>query len=408
MKTMKIFAIAALAVITSMTSCNNDDLNSGNSVDGKEKSVYIKMENAPLLTTRSDSESALDKTAVLSTGVVIFVTGDEITRYVNLSTTGTATYTEPTTAEVPTIKISNMMSGEGVEFTNIKADKIYIIGNRTVNELVGLLPVQGNDGKIASGFKMMTLLKSSNSFLDVTDPADMDGGNHSNVALYGQGSLMQILPNENNYKTTIQLVPIVARLEIKEIFASDVTFELSGIFINNYYTTAQVDGTIPTDGVLKNNEDIITNYADAYHATALRDWSITSLGTKTGSAASGVSIKPLDVWGYNIFAAKNVTAEDKNLPHIVLRLKEVKDATGDDITDGAGNVVDKFITVKGFNDGTNPITEFKIGYVYTITKIAFSKADLTDNPEITDRIINATVMVSVRPWIDGGHINPEI
>lgn len=405
---MKIFAIAALAVITSMTSCNNDDLNSGNSVDGKEKSVYIKMENAPLLTTRSDSESALDKTAVLSTGVVIFVTGDEITRYVNLSTTGTATYTEPTTAEVPTIKISNMMSGEGVEFTNIKADKIYIIGNRTVNELVGLLPVQGSDGKIASGFKMMTLLKSSNSFLDVTDPADMDSGNHSNVALYGQSSLMQILPNENNYKTTIQFVPIVARLEIKEIFASDVTFELSGIFINNYYTTAQVDGTIPTDGVLKNNEDIITNYADAYHATALRDWSITSLGTKTGNAASGVSIKPLDVWGYNIFAAKNVTAEDKNLPHIVLRLKEVKDATGDDITDGAGNVVDKFITVKGFNDGTNPITEFKIGYVYTITKIAFSKADLTDNPEITDRTINATVMVSVRPWIDGGQINPEI
>ncbi|PXV65004.1 hypothetical protein CLV62_1082 [Dysgonomonas alginatilytica] len=191
---------------------------------------------------------------------------------------------------------------------------------------------------------------------------------------------------DNDYKTAIILAPIVARLEIKEVFASDVTFDLSGIFVNNYYTRAQVDGVIPTTGILKNNLNIPANYLEAYHAPALKDWSATSLGTKAGNATIGVSIKPANVWGYNVFAAKNVEAGDKNLPRIVLRLKNVKDAQGENVTDGEGNIVDKFITVTGFNNGTNPITEFKPGYVYTITKIAFNKSNITEEPEIADRI----------------------
>lgn len=404
---MKLFAIAAVTLLTSLASCNNDDINPDNSVvDVKEKNVFIKMENPPLSATRSDSESGLTKKAVLTTGVVIFVNGDIITRYVNLSTSGLPAYIEPTTAIVPTISISNMSVG-GVQFTNIKADKVYIIGNRIASQLAGL-PIQAEDGTIPTGSKMSELIKAAGSLLNVTVPADMNDGNQANVPLYGMNTLTKGAGGDNDYRTAIILAPIVARLEIKEVFASDVTFDLSGIFVNNYYTLAQVDGAIATTAILKNNLNIPANYLEAYHATALRDWSVTSLGTKTGNATSGVSIKPTNVWGYNVFAAKNVAAGDKNLPRIVLRLKNVKDALGESLTDGEGNIVDKFITVTGFNDGTNTISEFKPGYVYTITKIAFNKSNITEEPEIADRIINATVTVSVRAWIDGGEINPEI
>lgn len=404
---MKKIAIAAVALLTSLASCSNDDVSPGSLTDAEVKGVYVKMENAPRLNTRSDAASGVDQKAVLTTGVVVFVNSGMITRYVNISTTGATSYTAPTTGLVPTIDIATL-SVEGVRFTNIKADKVYIIGNRTAGQLRGL-PVQAEDGKILSGSKMTDLIKDSDNLLDITDPDDMGDGSHTNVPLYGVNTLTKDPMEENDYKTTVVLAPIVARLEIKEIVASDITFDLCGIFINNYYAQAQVDAETPTTNVPTNNQHNPDNYLEAYQAPTLRDWSATCLGAKEGNATDGFSIKPLiGPWGYNVFAAKNLTAEDKNLPRIVLRMKNVKDAQENDVKDGSGAVSPKFITVKGFNNGSTPITEFKPGYVYSITKISFNKSNLTDEPELDGRVINAEVTVSVRSWINGGDIYPEI
>lgn len=407
MKKMKFFALAVFALAMGLTSCSNDDVNTGNSVDTRQKNVYLRMTNAPNVTTRSESESGLSNTATLTKGVVLFVNGGEITRYVNISTTGgDATYVEPTSDVVPTISISDIMSGAGVQFANIRADKVYIIGNRTDAQLAGL-PVQNADGTIATGSKIADLLTATGSLLDAATNGLSDG-KQADVALYGVNSLTQ--ESGDNYKASVELVPVVARLEIKEIYATDVIFNLAGIFVNNYYTKAQLDGGMPASAALKNNMNVIANYVEAYSATALRDWSPTSLGAKVGNATDGFSVKPTiatNVWGYNVFPAKNEIAGDKKLPRIVLRLTDVEDALGE-VTNSEGQQVDKFITVTGFTDGVNPVTEFKAGYVYTITKIVFNKSNLTDEPEITDRIINATVIVSIRGWVDAGEIIPEI
>lgn len=404
MKTIQTLAIAATAILVGLTSCKQEPT-PDTPVVAQQKSVFLKLENAPQLASRSDSESALSEKAVLTKGVIVFVNGEQITRYVNIATTGDAGYTEPDDSQVPTIQISELTAG--VNFAGINANKVYVIGNRVASELVGL-PTQDSEGKIPMGTKMIDVIKNASSLLEVTDAADMADGVHADAPMFGVSMLVKDAVGEA-YTAEVELTPIMARLEIKEIKATDVTFDLNGIFVNNYYTEAQVDGLVPVGTALQNNASTVASYVQAYHATALRDWSGTSLGTKQGDATAGFSVKPTDVWGYNVFQAKNIIAADKNLPRIVLRMSDVRDKNNIELTDIEGAVVDKFITVNRFLDsGSAPITEFKAGYVYTITEISFDKSKLTEEPELADRVVTAKVKVSVLEWVDGGSITPEI
>lgn len=402
MKKINLLAISALVAMVAVTSCTKENLEKSQAA--QPKTVVLKLANPTVGTTRTDSDSGKDQSATLTTGVIVFTLNNVITRYADIAADGDAVYTEPTGTTVP--KVSITAATAGIEFTNISADRVYVVGNRTSAQLTAL-PSQNTEGKMTTSVNISAVVSDAASLLDVTSAATMSNGTHSNVAMFGFGNIITE-DSGLTYIAEAKIAPTVARLEVKEVFGQDVSFKLNGIFVNNYNTQANLDGTLASTNELKNNGHYTTNYVDTYHAEVLRDWSATTLGTPDGDATVGLSVKPAKVWGYNIIAAKSLVANDKKLPRIVLSLSEVKDAVGEDVLDGANQISQKYITVTGFNDGTNPITEFKAGYVYTITKISFRKSDLTDEPELKDRVINATVTVSVLPWGNGGEIVPEI
>jgi hypothetical protein len=86
-----------------------------------------------------------------------------------------------------------------------------------------------------------------------------------------------------------------------------------------------------------------------------------------------------------------------NLPHIVIRLTDIQ-INGTLLT---GNP-DKYITVKGYHDGTSSLTCLERGYIYELgtgvdgNDFVITPDDLDDNPETFD--IQVFVRATLIPW----------
>ncbi|MDR1273094.1 MAG: hypothetical protein LBK12_00955, partial [Odoribacteraceae bacterium] len=165
---------------------------------------------------------------------------------------------------------------------------------------------------------------------------------------------------------------------------------------NNYYDVLGLNGTVLGSGV-STLEDWGTD-PDCYSSTGSGDERYTGTpgllfdelsGGGQASVSNVVDFGAGNVLAYNLLS-RNTTGY---FPHLVVKLKDVVLAGGDDSTYGG----EWFLTVTGVAKATAPTQnlDFEAGKVYRIVDLGFGPGDLS-YPEPTDKQV--TVTVEVQDW----------
>ena len=259
---------------------------------------------------------------------------------------------------------------------------VYIVGN--YGGTVAFPDVGGNIANVL------------NRQLGITSQHDVE-----NVNLFGTRELQQRQTGTlyyNGYRiwethnsgtpAPVVLAPTVARFEIGGIRgAYDIyTFNVAGIFINNFHRTARIDGDAITPTAVIDNFDTsilanFTNTAAGYAFdtnNAVRRWLPAAL---PGTHGSVVSPPSGNVWGFQVFAASGT------MPSIVVRLENVRlrGSTGTNrgdrlvVVNNVAELFDPFPSPPPPNELRPPsmvVTHIEPGRVYRIGLIEFGSAEL--------------------------------
>jgi hypothetical protein len=202
------------------------------------------------------------------------------------------------------------------------------------------------------------------------------------------------------------------------------SFMLTGIYINNYYSSLSLTGTY---GALKNAGSDTLHYtplpittffydaaqnADAAYLYTVDNASVTTnFGRQTTISAGVTEVTPPlpagQAWGYNIFPNDLTTSVQvkANLPHLILRLSHVVIHDASTNTDYARNG-SQFVTVKGYTSAATigaqaagSLAYLERGYIYQLGasgSFAISPDDLTSVPETEE--ISALVTATLIDW----------
>ena len=359
MKTIKLFAMAAIAVVIGLSSCKKNE-GAPQPSDEQQFKVTLRLQNAE---TRADGALAVAGTKVgINDGYICFVSAnDAITDVYTISG-------DPTSGK--NIQNSDLGSTavilEGVPGTSVN---VYMIANKgAVANFVA--PAVGGT---------MTSYMANN--MDVRDQ-----GLYTGVTSVGNAAL--VAGSDPNTKTAaITLSTDVSRIQIKGItFNGEVTGKVAGIFINGYYPTMQLNGTAGT--LAKSNIDVDYNEVSgsAIFPIALKTFVFDDLQGKTFNAtvstpATVVPTTANGAWGYNLF--KSAT------PQIIIKLTDV-------VVGGQALAADQFITINGFKNTTTSavITELEGGMIYTISteSLVIKYENMSIDPGVTPINVEVTVI----------------
>jgi hypothetical protein len=325
-------------------------------------------------------------------GHLFFVNASgNITKYVQILPTGGDNNT--------TVGLTTLTEATGATITNVPSPskKVHIFLN---------LPASINTGLGAVGAPFSAIQSKIVTAVHLGDPAKFGV---DSIPVSGTGDLT----GAGTLTATVNLTAMASRIEIVKIStkanSAGVTiksFNLLGIFINNYYPTATLGGTL---GTIQNAGSTTANYDATNTVFFWRDATVgitqgkylytthanagTAIVTSSGSPANVVAGSE-KVWGYNVFP----NTVDNAVPHIILTLTNVVYNYNGQDTNIPGT---QYVTVKGFKNTSNvAITKLARGVVYQLggTSAAFeiSPDDITDEPETTS--ISAVVKASVIPW----------
>ena len=200
------------------------------------------------------------------------------------------------------------------------------------------------------------------------------------------------------------LEPTVARFEINSIRgAGDIaSFDIEGIFIDNFYRNARVNGEITS--ATRTTSGIATTFTEAGYAFDADNGLHTWYGGSRGSATvNSLIVTPNDprpipnldrawVWSYQVFARSHDHTRNVRQPHIVVRLSNIT------LTDGTQISDHRFVTVGSFTDIDNSTTLQHIfaSHIYRLEMIEFDSRALSRYPNVN--LINANVRISVDDW----------
>lgn len=364
MKTnFKYVMLMAAALVMGFSSCGNEEETAGGQDNGTPKSLFLKISNGPA--TYAKGGVVADATTVTFTSGDLYFT--DASGVIKKHYTITSGVTSATNINMATL------TNAGETITNLPGDvtAVYVVGNTSG------LPTAGNISAVKS------------QALQVTSQ-----GTITNVNLYGEVTTLTST-GTNTYSCIVNLAPTVARIELTDIKAGGVItgFKVAGIFVDNYYSQAAVNGTVVV-GNLKDNGAVATAFNDnsTQYPTSLKtfvyDW------YASGLAASGSPLvaKPAtagDVWGYNLFA----TAAGSTVPRIIIRLTDITATSASGIT----YTDDQFITIKGLKNGST-LTTIEAGKVYNIGAglFAFDETNLTPTPNLST--IDVEVKVTLATW----------
>lgn len=382
MKTkFKYVTLMAAALLVGFTSCSNDE-EKGGTDNSAPKNMLLKItQSAPSTYGEGGSQAA---------GQITFSTGDlyftdaagVIKKHYTISST-------PTSAT--NINMTALTGATGETITNLSGDvkSVYVVGN-TPSTVT--LPTSGN----ISAVKAVALAVQTQATV-------------SNVSLYGVGTLPATpttpgTPGVSNdlYAVSLTLNPTVARIELTDIKATGTAitgFEVAGIFVDKYYSQADVSGAVVA-GNMKDNTGIVgataiaAAFKDAspqYPATlkpSIYDWYSPALASVSNEAKPSTAG---NVWGYNVFA----TTAGSAVPRILIRLTNITTTTASGIT----FTDDQFIVIKGFKDAGTPLATIEAGKVYKIAAsgLQFDETILTPDPNAA--AIDVEVKVSVASWV---------
>lgn len=251
----------------------------------------------------------------------------------------------------------------------------------------------------------------------------------------------------NVFTTTVEITPLVARLEIGKLtyvnqngsgataVGPDYTqYKLTGVYINNtrqavllsgkpYLDVASID--VRNQAAWNDDEAWPGYFASSntkfpYYSggfpSAPTGWvdnsmvthcSPTTTGpifypdTNKGSGGTVPDVGTNDVWGYQICpSVTSGVGADADVPTLILKLSEIKDGTNlsaDNFT--------QYITVENYkNSDGGRILEFKRGNVYRIANLEFNHSNASVKPYRSN--ISVTATVTVTPWTIN-NITPE-
>ncbi|MFT4222126.1 hypothetical protein [Dysgonomonas sp.] len=365
-------ALVAIALSLGFSNCsNNDNPDDGN---GKEnKSVFLKISGGKVSTYAENSPATDGATVGFGSGDIYFVnaSGAILVHY-----TLSSSATNLTTGN---IALDDITAGQLISNLPGQVTAIHVFGNASG------LPATGNISTVKATLKQVT-----------------SQGTLASVNLYGTTSTLTPVSG-NDYTATISLKPTVARIELKDITSTGVItgFRVDGIFIDNYYYQAAVDGTVVVGNLVNNISDatLFLDNSSAYptaRKTFVYDYFSSGI-TATSQVATPANIS--NVWAYNLFA--NTGSGSFAIPRIVIRLSNI--ATNDLST----YTNPQFITVKGLKDGSTSLTSIDAGKVYNIGAgaLTFKESDLTPAPNMG--AIDVTVTVTLAEW-EVVSVTPEL
>lgn len=354
--------LLVIPLLLGFYSCSNNE--DGEGVDSKEaKSVFLKISGSTPSTYSEGDPVGNNSTVGFTSGDLYFVNeGGAILKHYTLSSNATnSTNINITTAQ------------GGTEIANLPGSTraVHIVGNTPG------LPVTGNISAVKA------------QVLEVSAQEDIE-----EVNLYGSGLLVAPVSPLTVYTCEVTLNPTIARIELTNITGSGVisNFNVDGIFIDNYYKEATVEGTVDAPDLISNGASAgpFNNETTEYPANlkpSIYDFYTSGLSAVSKIAAPATSG---DVWGYNLFASSAGSA----VPRIIIRLSNIQ------TSDGSIYSSPQFITVRGFRtvSGSAPLANIKSGEIYNIGAgaLTFKETDLAPIPNLS--LIDVNVEVTLATW----------
>lgn len=384
-KTIKYFTLLiATIMMVGFASCSSDDDTTHGVEENATKSVVLQLSNGP--TTYSVEAPKGGAEVTFAHGDLYFVTeAGAIMKHYTIKEEDEST---------TNIKLSDLTKAVGKEISGLPGNvtRAYIVGNYQNDKGTNNVATLPTTGPISA---------VKDHLLKVENQVDFDL-----VNLYGEGKLEQMVAGtvDSKWKVTIDLVPTVARIQLSEIRGSHnlVSFEVQGVFMDNYYSDASVIGAVRT---LVNNEDADATGTAFQHNSSLYpeileksiyDWYPTPLksseviGAPSAKAGTGG-----EMWGYNLFAQAKIDGEAvvSAVPRIIIRMNNVKatDASGVTFTGS------QYLTVKGLQESGVDVTKLEPGHIYTINLLSFHGIHLTTAPNMAP--IDVTVTITKFTWV---------
>lgn len=383
--------IAALLMV-GFSSCSSDDVD--NTTPGVEengtKTVFLQINNGP--TTYAEGASKVAGAVNFKNGDLYFVTAaGAIMKHYTITDADTDI---ANTVPGKNIKMSDIVKpnlGEGISISGLPGNitQVYIVGNYTTTATT-TVPALNTSGSIKGINKHVLKVENQGAF-------DL-------VNLYGTAPLVQ--KNDGvagiDFTASVELKPTVSRIELTELKGdmNIVSFEVEGVFVDNYYSEGNVDGTV-VGGSIKDWKDasssangVFSNNTEGFYPDVLKptiyDWYTTPFASTIDEADEKPSTKPAGVWGYNLFAQGGTVSA---VPRIVIRLKNVKakPETGVTFSDP------QFLTIKGFTNGSTAVTKLEPGHIYKIDPVVFHGVDLGTVPNM--KPINVNVNITLANWV---------
>lgn len=354
-KNFKLFAMMAVALLTGLSSCSNNDMDEV--VTGDSKSVFIKLTNeTPASRAASDAQGETE--IVLKKGTVYFANAIGIIKK------------QATFGDNGEVSLAQIKAGHKFENIDGSVSKVYVVGNTDVTATGNIAAVKAQALDLASQ------------------------KNIANVNLWGESGLTLVTPAAGAvravYQATVNLSATVARVELTDITATgDVItgFTVDAIFVDDYFQASNIEG-VPSR--MKDRAQDNTKYVagKGFYTPELLSIIYDKLDRKSDNNVVKTQ-SDKDVWAYNIFAPKS----DKGYtPRLIIRLKDIETAT-----DAATISSPQFITVKGFLEN-EARADINAGKVYNIAagQLVFDETTLT--PEPNTEAIDVIVTVTVPTW----------
>ena len=402
---MKKILLAALAAST-MFSCNSreiDDVNTGNLEN--QNSVTITL-NQPDLTKGISPEKDNTKHAIIGSARIFFLDASDTKVYQR----------ELSNAEIQTIENDETTPGnKTIEITGIptSAVKLYFLANVKTTEGTSYPEVEGSTSE--------TRIR-----------IDALQGDAVYAPMSGLSDLF-LETTINNFTTTVEIKPIVSRIEIGQVTCENAAtnpstsdleyYKLSGIFINHTRTNVLVSGApYTTESPIDIQNQAIwsdpgANW-EAYFAgnenfpyytggtfAVPSNWEANTFVNYCTPSNTGLSFYPdvtngstttapptvdpiKNTWAYQVCPTNIVN----DLPHIILKLTDIKY-----VNNPLAPTIE-YVTVKKYKDSNNvELTEFKPGNVYRIDNLVFTHNQTTPKPY--EENITVTATVTVIPWV---------
>lgn len=364
---IKSFIAVALATAVGLSACSKEENKQQD--NGETKTVIINISDGAK-TRMGGAPSGTTGTVTFSSGTIYFADNQNVI-----------------TKTVSTGAITSATANFVIEDVPSQSHKVYVVGN------VGGLPVNGKIDQILNyGVLVNTQMGADN---DV-----------SVVALYGAEELDKSV--STHYTANVDVNPIAGRIEIAQFTAnipSVTDYKVDGIFVNNYYNKIKLSGVITGDSedLKVNGTEIDTENPTIYVAPSAsypadvkgyvydfdKDNGLGVYNNTTKVYRQPKNSNNEDViWAYNLLAP---TGSGTAFPRIIIRFAGITGVQGVKPTEY------KYITVKGFKDGSGTTIEnFEAGKIYTITNFTFTENDLEIRPEM--ETVDATVTVSLAEW----------